>query len=341
MPDKSDCLPGNQRLRCSSNAAMKRMSRTTLLLAPVIVVPILASAMVNRSRESASLAALRANELPALESEDTQKRSVIISGALPATQLPRFQMFKVQGRKSIAELESRLGPELFAATLKINRLDKKHLRGGEWLVVPDSNADAANASPFPPAIEAARSISKLILVSRREQAFGVYESGKLVRWGPTSTGKKSTPTPAGLYHANWKARETRSSINASWILPWAVNIDNRSGVALHQFDLPGYPASHGCVRLLEADAKWIYDWAEPWMLSKTSHSLLAHGTPVVIFGDYSYGERPPWKRLADDPAATVISIAEIEESLNQYAPAIASRALARESMIAQLAQPTN
>jgi len=37
-------------------------------------------------------------------------------------------------------------------------------------------------------------------------------------------------------------------------------------VSFHKFDLPGYPASHGCVRLPEEDAKWIYDWADHWTL---------------------------------------------------------------------------
>lgn len=282
-----------------------------------------------------------ANVLPKSEpaAPDLEKARTlpsIISSTSPASPIPpRCQVFKVQGRKSIADLESRLGADLFAAVLRINRLDRKHLRTGEVLVIPE-----ADVSPFPLKLDAAGAIAKLVLVSRRAQAFGAYESGKLVRWGPTSTGKKSTPTPAGLFHTNWKARSTRSSVNASWILPWCFNIDNHAGVSFHQFDLPGYPASHGCIRLLEEDAKWIYNWADAWMLSQPSQSLRAYGTPVVVFGDCSYREKPPWKRLVDDPTAAEISPAEIERALNEYLRTIASRARTRESLIAQLAPPT-
>jgi hypothetical protein len=248
---------------------------------------------------------------------------------------------KLQGQKSIKELEARLGPDVFTLVLKINRLDRKHLRSGTSLLIPDANADLASVSPLPLHLEAGRSIPKLVLVSRQAQAFGAYEFGKLVRWGPTSSGKKSTPTPAGLFHTNWRARESRSSVNQSWILPWCFNIDNVKGIAFHKFDLPGYPASHGCVRLLEEDAKWLYDWAEPWLLSKPTESILAFGTPVIIFGDYSYGEKAPWQRLADDPTATAISITEIDGVLNKYSPTIASRARARESLIAQSIPFTN
>jgi len=239
------------------------------------------------------------------------------------------EVFKVQSCKSITELESRLGKNAFAAMLKMNRIDKRHIHTGDTLVIPEASADLMGIVRFPIQLEVARKIPKLVLVSRRVQAFGAYESGTLVRWGPTSTGKKSTPTPAGLYHANWKAKKRRSSVNQSWILPWCFNLDDIAGISFHQFDLPGYPASHGCVRLLEQDAKWIYDWAEQWTLSKIDHSILAFGTPVVIFGDYKYGETPLWKRVADDPGATAISVAETENALNQHLVMIETKARAR------------
>ncbi len=276
------------------------------------------------------------------DSEGTRRSIIAITTAPASTAKPlRFQVVKLLGQKSIKQLETQLGADVFTLVLKINRLDRKHLRNGASLIIPDANADLATVSPLPLKLEAACSVPKLVMVSRHSQAFGAYEFGELVRWGPTSTGKKSTPTPAGLYHTNWKARETRSSVNQSWILPWCFNIDNMTGVAFHKFDLPGYPASHGCVRLLEEDAKWLYEWAEPWLLSKPSQSILAYGTPVIIFGDYSYGEKAPWQRLADDALASAVSIAEIDEVLNKYSHTIAIRARARESLIAQSVPSTN
>jgi lipoprotein-anchoring transpeptidase ErfK/SrfK len=310
---------------------MKRHSRTAFLLPVILAAPLLASAIASRGREADSIRrTIQASQLSPADSDDFGNRpSPIPSFAPTATTPVHFEVFKVRNRKSIAELESRLGADAFTAMLKINRTDTKHIRAGDSLIIPDASADPMSLAPFPLQLEAARTIPKLILVSRRVQAFGAYESGRLVRWGPTSTGKKSTPTPAGLYHTNWKAKETRSSVNQSWILPWCFNLDNFSGVSFHKFDLPGYPASHGCVRLLEEDAKWIYDWADQWTLSKIDHSVIAFGTPVVIFGEYAYGEKPLWKRIADDRAATAIPVAETENALNQHLAMIASKARAR------------
>jgi hypothetical protein len=42
-------------------------------------------------------------------------------------------------------------------------------------------------------------------------------------------------------------------------MPW-YQFSNDRGFGVHQYDLPGRPASHGCVRMLERDAKWVYEW---------------------------------------------------------------------------------
>jgi hypothetical protein len=309
---------------------MKRHSRTAFLLTLLLAAPLMTSAIVSRGREADSIRkTVSPIQLSAAGPDDTSRSAVTAFSAPIHPKPAHFEVFTVRNRKSITELESRLGPDGFVAMLKINRTDKKHLRAGDSLIIPDADSDLMSLAPFPIQLEVARTIPKLVLVSRRVQAFGAYESGRLVRWGPTSTGKKSTPTPAGLFHTNWKARETRSSVNQSWILPWCFNLDNFSGVSFHQFDLPGYPASHGCVRLLQEDAKWIYEWADKWTLSKTDGSVTAFGTPVLIFGDYKYGEKPLWKRLGDDPNASVVTIAETENALTPNLSIIALKTRAR------------
>ena len=65
-----------------------------------------------------------------------------------------------------------------------------------------------------------------------------------------------------------------STFDDSWVMPFYFNIDTKEGIALHQFDLPGYPASHGCVRLLKEDAVWFYSWGEQWLWRKDT--LKAH-----------------------------------------------------------------
>ncbi len=170
-------------------------------------------------------------------------------------------------------------------------------------------------SPFPASLIAEFDLPRVLIVSRRVQASAAYEGGTLVRWGPVSTGREASPTPAGLFATNWKSKLRRSSDNREWLLPWYVNFINESGVSFHQFALPGYPASHACVRLLEGDAKWVYDWSETWTLSPDKRSVLVRGTPVLVFGDYAFAEPGPWTHLASDPLATRITTQEIQSSL--------------------------
>ncbi len=220
-----------------------------------------------------------------------------------------------EGRKYLSQLRSEIGEEKMAALLKLNRLDAQHLRAGVTLVIPEQVDELTNFSPYPQRLETVRDIPKLILVSLRVQAFGAYEFGNLVRWGPTSSGKKASPTPAGVYHTNWKSKATRSSINDEWLLPWYFNLDNQRGISFHQYDLPGYPASHGCLRLLEDDAAWIYGWADQWTLSTDRRRVEAYGTPVIVFGKYDYGKQAPWKHLATDYSAASVTGSEMEEAI--------------------------
>jgi len=64
-----------------------------------------------------------------------------------------------------------------------------------------------------------------------------------------------------------------------------MNFSNRAGLALHAYALPGYPASHGCVRLLERDAIWLYQWVDTWHLSSGGQSVESPGTPLLIQGE--------------------------------------------------------
>jgi len=76
-------------------------------------------------------------------------------------------------------------------------------------------------------------------------------------------------------------------------MPWYFNFCSKRGLGLHQYALPGRPASHGCVRLLLADAKWLFHWGEGWMLT-SDRQVLQHGTPILIVGSYNFGRTRPW-----------------------------------------------
>ena len=217
-----------------------------------------------------------------------------------------YGTFPLVNEDSLHALAHRLGPGAFDVVLRLNRIDLGHARQGDTLVVP-SVFDWARLTPFPDTLPAGGVPPRLLVVSARVQAFGAYEAGRLVRWGPTSTGRQEKPTPPGLYHANWRQRTRASTFNDEWILHWYVNLSNFDGISLHQYELPGRPASHACVRLLEDDAAWLYHWVDTWKLVPGDRrKVLEHGTPVVVIDEYAFGQRRPWKRLPDDPRATAI-----------------------------------
>jgi len=207
--------------------------------------------------------------------------------------------------------------------LKLNRIDLAHAKRRD-LIVPDSLLSELEYAPLPMQIRELAEVPKFIGVSRRVQAFGAYEYGRLVRWGPTSTGKASTPTDSGLFFTNWKSRTAISTDDPSWILDWYVNIIALKGVAFHQYDLPGKPASHGCVRLLEEDARWVYGWADQWVPGRGS-KVKVYGTPVLIFGDYAYGQPAPWLGLVTGDSSATVSADEMSQALTPNLSVIAER----------------
>lgn len=210
------------------------------------------------------------------------------------------------------ELRKELGDSLYMMTLKINR--RGGVRNNEEVIIPSGSLNPLDYSPYPLEIDAFANIPKFVVVSRKVQAFGAYENGKLTRWGPVSSGKKATQTPKGQYYAYWKSRWHRSTVDSTWILQWSWNIDPKGGgISMHLYDMPGRPASHGCVRLMLDDAKWFFAWAEGSKTGTTGMKKMVYGTPVIIFGDYDYSQAQPWKQLPNDPKFTEVSETEILE----------------------------
>jgi lipoprotein-anchoring transpeptidase ErfK/SrfK len=208
------------------------------------------------------------------------------------------------------------GEDGWITIMKLNRQDRKHIRKGDTLIIPVEMAPEIEFSPFPKEIPALANVPKLMFISQRVQAVAAYENGELVRWMPTNTGKKATQTPTGLKHTNWRSKKRNSTVDNSWVLEWYFNLTN-DGVSLHKYDLPGYPASHSCIRLLEHDAKWIYNWADAWILLKTSGKV-AEGTPVIIMDKYEFGKPKPWMLVAENPEAGMVTDAEIQAQLDKY-----------------------
>ncbi|HEX5759789.1 MAG TPA: L,D-transpeptidase [Thermoanaerobaculia bacterium] len=224
-----------------------------------------------------------------------------LAGQEPPPEAPpiRERLYRLEpGPIGESELRRRFEPAQLAVLEKLNRAGVSHLPRLETLVVPGEwLEDELRYSPFPPSSAWAAGHPKALVVDQPAQAFGAYAAGRLVRWGPVSSGRRQHPTPSGLFHLNWRSRGRHSTVDPDWYMPWYFNFDNDRGLALHQFTLPGRPASHACVRLLERDAVWLYEWGEGWTLDARGWNVLDPGTPLWIAGRYDFDAPPPWRSL--------------------------------------------
>lgn len=202
----------------------------------------------------------------------------------------------------------------------VNRTDAIHLVTMDSIIVPDDlSGDIAYYLPFPLSVPELAAIKKIIFFSYASQTFAAYEMGELIYTGPVNMGRKNDQTPVGLYFTNWKAEKTTSTFNDEWDLRWNFNIENKLGIGFHQYDLPGYPASHSCLRLLEKDAVFLYNWADQWVMDeKNKDSISVKGTPVIVFGSYPFDSPKPWMQLLTDPHALDISPADIQKEIVPY-----------------------
>lgn len=222
-----------------------------------------------------------------------------LSGQAPTSEPPvGNQVYQlVEGELPKEELR-RFDPDLLALLEKLNRADVSRLGRLPVLVIPATEAgDELQHSPLPLTYGWASGLPKALVVDLPSQVFGAYEWGSLVRWGPISSGRPADLTPSGLFYLNWKSTGRFSTIDRDWYMPWYFNFDAKRGLAFHQYRLPGLPASHGCIRLLERDAKWLYEWGEGWKRDERGRRVADSGTPVLILGQYDFDAPPPWRSL--------------------------------------------
>jgi len=97
-----------------------------------------------------------------------------------------------------------------------------------------------------------------ITVDIANQVAFVFKGSQLIGVTNVSTGKKGHPTPLGFWTINWKRPMYRSRKYDNAPMPFMQNIDDK-GIAIHGGVTPGYPASHGCIRLPMGFAKKLYE----------------------------------------------------------------------------------
>lgn len=207
----------------------------------------------------------------------------------------------------------RLFGDNWIAVARFNRIDRRHVYPGMTIKVPENIEKIKNYTPLPPFHEKAETHPRYILLDITEQWIGAYEYGRLVFSAPAATGTEGHLTPTGLfqitaYHKNhvsslYKTAQKTQQYPMDYAL--LFHIDKQNALYwIHARDLPGRPASHGCVGLYDEnmqhrtygvpekpvlnDAKKLYAWAigpELFSVDDGSQKPLALTVPLEIIGD--------------------------------------------------------
>lgn len=151
---------------------------------------------------------------------------------------------------------------------RLNRTNMPlHYRGS--IAVPKnlSEIDHMDIAPF--ALHMDTKGKRIIYIDLSHHAFGAYdEDGNLIHWGPVSGGKgwckdidKKCETITGDFNIIRKQGDECESgqfpVDSDGGAPMPYCMHFYRGYALHGSTLPGFHASHGCVRLFYDDAKWL------------------------------------------------------------------------------------
>ena len=173
--------------------------------------------------------------------------------------------------------------------MRFNRLAKKFWKAGVIIKKPENPSLLKTWTPMPLEYEfcskkgiCLSKLKKAIVIDLKKQYLGVYANGKLRKLEkkelkesdftyisfPVSTGtealeckdsKTKQPinclTPPGLFQIKSKAYKVFSWRYKVWMY-YAMSIGHERYI--HKGDLPGYPASHGCIRMFREDARYLW-----------------------------------------------------------------------------------
>ena len=166
----------------------------------------------------------------------------------------------------------------------------------------------------------------MAIVSLRDQQITVYDDKGWIMRAPVSSGQKGRETPAGIFSVLQKDAEHYSNMYDDAYMPHMQRL-TWSGIALHGGALPGYPASHGCIRM-------PYDFAERLFgMTRLGMRLIVaprHAVPVAI--EHQALFQPKTGALAAAASAAAAAADEAAGKADQAR--LVARTVHRELMLA-------
>ena len=198
------------------------------------------------------------------------------------------------GQSAVAALRTRMPkiPTLVRASLrpKVVKQARAIMPAVAAFDDPKTPAPAAAAVPEP----------MMLVVSLDAQKVDIYRGIKHVASAKISSGMPGYDTKLGVFSILEKKRRHHSNLYSGAPMPFMQRL-TRSGTALHAGAIPGYPASHGCVRLPYSFAPKLFE-----MTSVGQNVVVTRGRPVPTRIEHpNLFELPPPK----PPVAMAASVA--------------------------------
>jgi L,D-transpeptidase catalytic domain len=176
---------------------------------------------------------------------------------------------------------------------------------------------AAHATKRPKVEAQSRIISNPVMavVSVKDQRISLYDASGAALRAAVSTGQKGLETPSGVYAVLQKEVDHHSNVYDDAAMPFMQRI-TWSGIALHAGVLPGYPASHGCVRMPYSFAEQIFPLTRLGMRVVISPDDFA---PVAISHPFLLQPSPPDFQVVATPT-TFAGQAASSDADNPFQP---------------------
>ena len=199
-----------------------------------------------------------------------------------------------------------------------------------------ANSPVAAQQPSPPGLSVVDAVHKLkpggylwapqvapdgpmmIVVSLRLQRAYVYRNGVMIGVSTISSGIKGHETPTGVFTVLQKDVDHKSNLYNGAPMPFMQRL-TWDGIAMHAGNLPGYPASHGCIRLPLAFARLLYGATSKGMtvvitqdapvprVAPTPQLLKAGKTALSSSGDAGFWQP---ERAPSGPLSIIVSAAD-------------------------------
>jgi len=160
--------------------------------------------------------------------------------------------------------------EHWQEVLRFNRMDRRHFLGGVSIKVPKRMAELKNFTPLPLSYPEAAQEAKFILVNQSEMYLGAYAHGKLIFSFPVAVGVENFRVPTGRFRIDAADRSHESNlftveeIGRPYPMHYGLRffVDSKApgwpSYWIHGRDVPGYPASHGCIGLYDEEMQYEY-----------------------------------------------------------------------------------